>query len=905
MYNNIKSGVDLEYILEGNDIKENIIVKSRQSSYVYDFQLILSGLVATLNDDGSISLSDIDDGTAKYTIPAPYMYDANGEISYSVTYSLLEVKPELYILTVNANDEWINDAERAFPVIVDPTIVNNNVSYDTYIDENNVSYDDSDNLVVSENCTAFIKFNLPELPEEAILHQIQLKLSYYFIENCANRYIELEIRRAPSNFTEDESTDSDDIEPVCTKRINGIDGNNDINDTLVNYSEFFDVTALGRVWYDVENSNEGLKINRANVDGSIEEIHIKSSETTRPAHKPHLYIEYTNALSDGIYMFQNVANSNMYMDVRNNSISAGAYVQQLRYLSRTNPKTEQSASGLFELTYKESTDSYIIRCLTNRELTFGFGETIYGTNPISPLVTKEISLNDSYVLAEDTFRIEYHNGFVIHEYSSPKIVSAQNTISSGEEGGYQSLLTSVTVSMVSDLSRWNIIKCSDDNIGPFASFNITGEVLAGKTATFTPFVSVGGDEYEITNITVSVPDGIATFISESSDGSLTYKFHDEGTIYFNVTVRNGLRSITLDPMAYDVKLPFAEGNYVIKNKAINNYLYDVLLSGNIVTANNFQDAAGAYHPHCWVITHVIDGYYLIKSFEEEGYLTAPELYDIYVASQFYSEELSDRQLWLLDEDVPTIKAKMYEDTNNVIQVAMDSSNSAVYNMSYSSDSDYMDEWVLNKINSIADITLVTQDNTNWCWVACSNMFAQQCINTNDELQNTNINLSQHAIVSRLKGSPENTMGSPTDTRKAIDYYLNLDITDSSYYSILYDSQIFREDVLMSILDEQNIVMAGLRPCNSAEQNYSIDIASEGGHFVIIYGYILVDNTAWFIIADPLAEFNGKHITVKYENVLLLTHYSSGLKRWTDSIIIDTGIVYESGGMLAVFKEVYP
>ena len=695
VYNNIKSGVDLEYILDGSDIKENIIVKSVQSSYVYDFQLILSGLVAILNDDGSISLSDIDDGTAKYTIPAPYMYDANGEISYSVTYSLFEVKPELYILTVDANDEWINDSDRIFPVTIDPSILLNPIAdqeiWDTYTDLDSTTTNElAENLLVGYRKKAYYKFNLPTIPTGAITSQVQFKITYSFAEPYENESIELELMRILANWQENLSN-------TATLAMESFPNN---SLTLVGaittgtISTFIDITNLANIWYSEPTANFGFAIQR--TGGTIEEISFKSSESSDERHRPYVRVTYYQAFDDGIYMFQNVANSKMYMDVRNNSISAGAYVQQLRYLSRTTPKTEQSASGLFELTYKESTDSYIIRCLTNRELTFGFGETIYGTNPISPLVTKEISLNDSSVLAEDTFKIEYYGGFVIHEYSSSRIISAQDTVSSGDEAGNDSLLTSTTVSTVSDLSRWKITKCSEDDVGPFASFNITGEVLAGKTATFTPFVSVGGDEYEITNITTSNLDGIATFISESSDGSLTYKFHDEGTIYFNVTVSNGLRSITLDPMAYDVKLPFAEGNYVIKNKAISNYLYDVLLSGNIVIANNFTDACGDYYPHCWVITHVIDGYYLIKSFEEEGYLTAPSPYDGYVTSEFLSEELSDRQLWILDEDVPTIKAKLYEDLNHVIQVVMDSYSCAVYNMSYSSDSNYMDEWVFIK-----------------------------------------------------------------------------------------------------------------------------------------------------------------------------------------------------------------
>ena len=47
-YKNIYDGIDLEYILTGNNVKENIIVNSKQDSYVYTFVLKLNKLNAEL-----------------------------------------------------------------------------------------------------------------------------------------------------------------------------------------------------------------------------------------------------------------------------------------------------------------------------------------------------------------------------------------------------------------------------------------------------------------------------------------------------------------------------------------------------------------------------------------------------------------------------------------------------------------------------------------------------------------------------------------------------------------------------------------------------------------------------------------------------------------------------------------
>ena len=87
VYEDILSGTDIEYVLTGNDIKENIIVKSKRDSYTYTFVMIVKGLTAAENGDGSITLSDEMSGDAVYYIPAPYMYDANGEYSYNGSYA--------------------------------------------------------------------------------------------------------------------------------------------------------------------------------------------------------------------------------------------------------------------------------------------------------------------------------------------------------------------------------------------------------------------------------------------------------------------------------------------------------------------------------------------------------------------------------------------------------------------------------------------------------------------------------------------------------------------------------------------------------------------------------------------------------------------------------------------------
>lgn len=136
VYENIEKDTDLEYCLRGNNLKENIIVREKSADYRYIFALKTKGLKLRLSEDNeSLELyteRTKDDGTVEqkveFTIPAPFMYDANGESSDDVYYELEPSENGNYAFAVVASDEWINAAERAFPVAIDPQIVTDNSS---------------------------------------------------------------------------------------------------------------------------------------------------------------------------------------------------------------------------------------------------------------------------------------------------------------------------------------------------------------------------------------------------------------------------------------------------------------------------------------------------------------------------------------------------------------------------------------------------------------------------------------------------------------------------------------------------------------------------------------------------------------------------------------------------------
>ena len=188
-YENLRDSTDIEYILIGNDIKENIILYSKNNDYSYEFQLDLTGLLPSVNTDGSISLNDENTGETKYSIPAPYMYDSSGSISRKVAYSIKENSQHSYSLTVCADKNWINSSERVFPITIDPTIQSTEPVYDTYISSANpnTNYGLSEELWISSSNITFIKIELPgTIPQGSTITNGTLNLPFYYYSSVTS-----------------------------------------------------------------------------------------------------------------------------------------------------------------------------------------------------------------------------------------------------------------------------------------------------------------------------------------------------------------------------------------------------------------------------------------------------------------------------------------------------------------------------------------------------------------------------------------------------------------------------------------------------------------------------------------------------------------------------------------------
>ena len=301
VYEEIFDRVHLEYLLQGDTLKENIVLTGRLEGYAFDFAVSAPGMTLRLLEDGSVaafaaedaasrpgvetaaagSALDESDGSAPdenadsaaasgaiFVIPAPFMYDAGGESSAAVHYELTGGEEDCWRLRTVADAAWINDEERVFPVVIDPAIrteQNESSIRSSYVSSAYPTramnqtvwmevgrYHDGQNVTTSRG---LIDITLPTLEPGCVPVAGSLNLCYTtsFSDTSARREVDLyELTSAYNSGTATWNAQPSAAGQAVDYHILQNTGEN-------NYTwGAFDITALLQKWYLDPGSKKGL-----------------------------------------------------------------------------------------------------------------------------------------------------------------------------------------------------------------------------------------------------------------------------------------------------------------------------------------------------------------------------------------------------------------------------------------------------------------------------------------------------------------------------------------------------------------------------------------------------------------------------------------------------------------------
>ena len=185
VFEGVHNGADYEYSVTGNGVKENIVVKEKADVYRYPFVLRMENVTAKYDDANKrVAFLSEENGEEVFFIPSPFMTDANGVISTAVSYELKNATNGDAVITVTSDSEWMNEEERAYPVVIDPQIqVSGTSAMTTYSWANGSVYSASLHTVGTTGCgdgtcnakRMYMTFKMPTLPRNPRIKKAELK----------------------------------------------------------------------------------------------------------------------------------------------------------------------------------------------------------------------------------------------------------------------------------------------------------------------------------------------------------------------------------------------------------------------------------------------------------------------------------------------------------------------------------------------------------------------------------------------------------------------------------------------------------------------------------------------------------------------------------------------------------
>jgi hypothetical protein len=123
------TGTDLSYQVLPDGLKESVVLATRPTGkdpLVFRFPINTDGVTARASKSGGYEFTDAA-GKIAFQIPASFAFDSRGGKdtpgnAYSDVTTELRTGPEGTTLVVSPSMEWLRDAARVYPVVIDPTV---------------------------------------------------------------------------------------------------------------------------------------------------------------------------------------------------------------------------------------------------------------------------------------------------------------------------------------------------------------------------------------------------------------------------------------------------------------------------------------------------------------------------------------------------------------------------------------------------------------------------------------------------------------------------------------------------------------------------------------------------------------------------------------------------------------
>ena len=329
-YNGIWADVDLEYILSGNNVKENLILNKYTEISSWKYKMETENLSAEFKDN-KIVFADIKSGKVVFEMEPPYMYDADNNISHSVNYSLEKIGDEFFI-NVCVDTGWLKSPERKYPVIIDPPLRATTISKDSHVSRNNsnANYGSDTGLRIqndaNDECFALLKIIMPSIPSNATIRSSFLYVSFFSVYTYLTS---MNVGIYGINYSWNESSvnwNTANVSGFCDSAHS--DTGTLTCSTFAYYkARYINTTNIVKQWY-AGRTNNGIAIKYES--GTNKTLPIESKESADATMHPYYSVNYTVddlIIENGTYFLKN-KRTEKYVDIENSIMANGTKIHQ-------------------------------------------------------------------------------------------------------------------------------------------------------------------------------------------------------------------------------------------------------------------------------------------------------------------------------------------------------------------------------------------------------------------------------------------------------------------------------------------------------------------------------------------------------------------------------------------------
>lgn len=307
--------VDVEYIVLPEKIKENIILTQKTNFQKYTMSLQSASLVPVLNADNSVSFKN-KNGKEVFILQTPYMYDSADEISYDIQIQILQTDNG-YAIDFLPNLQWLQDDDREYPIVIDPTVTTTKTSsntIDTYVYDgcsaSSARANEEKLYIGMKSVNSAYKghrvyWKAKQLPSISI--PAAITNATFYVRCYAGTTSSKPFTLYSANGVWDPATLTWANKPNGTQLQSSVNRNASTNVVTFNSAA---LTNMVRDWYSGRNGNKGFIIKYTNESlSNIDYNSFYSSEnTTSSSYMPYLTLEYelpSQNISNGVYRFRN------------------------------------------------------------------------------------------------------------------------------------------------------------------------------------------------------------------------------------------------------------------------------------------------------------------------------------------------------------------------------------------------------------------------------------------------------------------------------------------------------------------------------------------------------------------------------------------------------------------------